>query len=75
MSYGNVGSGRRLDFTVIGPDVNMLSRIQATCSTLGVTVLMSDAFRARIGSQAVVSMGFHHMKGFENPVELFALNC
>jgi adenylate cyclase len=74
VSYGNVGSGRRLDFTVIGPDVNMLSRIQATCSTLGVTVLMSEAFMERTGSHAVASVGLHHMKGFEDQVELFSLH-
>jgi adenylate cyclase len=74
VSYGNVGSDRRLDFTVIGPDVNMLSRIQATCSTLGVAVLMSEAFKERTERHSVASVGFHHMKGFESPVELFALN-
>jgi adenylate cyclase len=33
VSYGNIGSGRRLDFTVIGPDVNLVSRIQSVCSS------------------------------------------
>ncbi|WP_428414900.1 adenylate/guanylate cyclase domain-containing protein [Pararhizobium sp.] len=74
VSYGNVGSGRRLDFTVIGPDVNMLSRIQAMCGSLGMSVLMSTAFRERTGSCVVDSVGFHHMKGFNEPVQLFAVN-
>src|SRR5207344_1050735 len=43
VSYGNIGSGHRLDFTLIGPDVNLLSRIQSACGVLGKTILMSDA--------------------------------
>nr|WP_246779111.1 adenylate/guanylate cyclase domain-containing protein [Rhizobium sp. BK650] len=74
VSYGNIGSGRRLDFTVIGPDVNLLSRIQTACGTLGKAVLMSDAFRRRAGNKSVVSTKFHHLKGFEDPIELFTIS-
>ncbi len=34
VSYGNIGAGNRLDFTVIGPDVNMTSRIERLCREL-----------------------------------------
>jgi adenylate cyclase len=73
VSYGNVGSGRRLDFTVIGSDVNLLSRIQTACGALGKSVLMSDAFRRRVGAENAVSTKFHHLKGFEDPIELFTI--
>ncbi|KQY14322.1 adenylate cyclase [Rhizobium sp. Root73] len=73
VSYGNVGSGRRLDFTVIGPDVNMLSRIQAVCGSLGISVLMSSTFKERTSCRIVDSVGFHRMKGFKEPVQLFAV--
>jgi adenylate cyclase len=73
VSYGNVGSGRRLDFTVIGSDVNLLSRIQTACGVLGKSVLMSDAFRRRVGTENVVTTKFHHLKGFEDPIELFTI--
>ncbi|WP_442209915.1 adenylate/guanylate cyclase domain-containing protein [Rhizobium sp. RAF36] len=79
VSYGNVGSGRRLDFTVIGTDVNLLSRIQTACGVLGKSVLMSDAFRRRIWAENVVTTKFHRLKGFEDPIELFTIttpvNC
>jgi adenylate cyclase len=73
VSYGNVGSGRRLDFTVIGSDVNLLSRIQSACGTLGKSMLMSDAFRRSAGAANVVSTKFHNLKGFDDPIELFTI--
>jgi adenylate cyclase len=42
--YGNVGSRERLDFTVIGPAVNGVSRIAAMCRSVDQPVLMSSAF-------------------------------
>ncbi len=42
--FGNIGSLRRLDFTVIGNEVNVAARIEAKCSALGQRLLMSEAF-------------------------------
>lgn len=73
VSYGNVGSGRRLDFTLIGGDVNLVSRIQTACSELGEPLLMSAPFREEAGAGDAVSVGAHRLKGFADPVELFAI--
>jgi adenylate cyclase len=73
VSYGNVGSGRRMDFTLIGPDVNLLSRIQTACSDLGKPLLMSGVFRDA-ADRATISTGVQHLKGFVSPVELFTLS-
>ncbi|MBB3316918.1 adenylate cyclase [Rhizobium sp. BK176] len=72
VSYGNIGSGRRLDFTLIGPDVNLVSRIQTACGDLRVPLLMSDRFRKE-ACAAAVSAGWHTLKGFAEKVELFCL--
>jgi adenylate cyclase len=71
VSYGNIGSGRRLDFTVIGRDVNLLSRIQGVGGATGHPLLMSARFTALLGRRDCHSIGQHALKGFPDPVELF----
>jgi adenylate cyclase len=73
VSYGNIGSGRRLDFTVIGPDVNLVSRIQSVCSATGEHLVMSERFAQLVGSPGAVSIGRHSLKGFAEPQPLLAL--
>jgi adenylate cyclase len=72
VSYGNIGSGRRLDFTVIGPDVNMVSRIQEVCSATGQSLIMSQAFAGLLGSETR-EIGSHSLRGFAAPVPLHVL--
>ncbi|WP_438754965.1 adenylate/guanylate cyclase domain-containing protein [Pararhizobium sp. O133] len=71
VSYGNIGSGRRLDFTLIGPDVNMLSRIQGTCGELKLPLLMSRKFSEAVETGTDL-VGSYRLKGFHDPVELFS---
>lgn len=72
VSYGNIGSGQRLDFTVIGPDVNLVSRIQSVCSTSGQPLLMSARFAALLDALPATPIGGHALKGFAEPVEIWA---
>ena len=72
MSYGNIGSGRRLDFTVIGPDVNLISRIQTVCAATGEPLLVSERFAELLKAVDLVSVGRHSVKGFQEPVHLYA---
>ena len=73
VSYGNVGSGSRLDFTLIGPDVNVVSRIQGICSESGEALLMSEPFRRKAEIIDAVSIGAQRLKGFTEAMELFAI--
>ena len=73
--YGNIGSASRLDFTCIGPAVNLTVRIEALAAKLGAPVVMSAAFAnvVREGRAAVVSLGKHSVKGLMAPPEVFTL--
>lgn len=73
VSYGNIGSGLRLDFTVIGPDVNLVSRVQAICSETGRSLLMSERFVKLLNSSGTTTIGRYDLRGFDEPVELYTL--
>ncbi len=72
VTYGNIGTGGRLEFTVIGEAANLAARIESMCKTTGETVLLSADFAACVPDQSV-SLGTQELKGIEAPQEIFTL--
>jgi adenylate cyclase len=70
--YGNIGAPDRLDFTAIGPAVNVASRIEGLCRPLGFPVLISAAVAERCSSE-LVRVGRHALRGAAEPLDLFTL--
>lgn len=73
--YGNIGSRERLDFTVVGPAVNEVSRIAAMCRSVDQPLLMSSAFASALGDpRRVVSVGRYALRGVGRAQDLFTLD-
>jgi len=69
--YGNIGAAERLDFTVIGPAVNLVSRVEAIAKALDRPIVVSDDF-AHACDAPLTSLGRHKLRGLSMPHELFA---
>jgi adenylate cyclase len=73
VTYGNIGSSDRVDFTVIGPAVNLVSRIEAIAKSRDLPLIVSDDFARAFGNRAELpSLGAFTLRGLEKPHELFA---
>ncbi len=75
--YGNIGSQERLDFTVVGPAVNEVSRIAAMCRSVDQPILISENFVELFAGERrpFVSVGRYALRGVGKPQELFTLDA
>jgi adenylate cyclase len=72
VTYGNIGTPSRLEFTVIGEAANMAARVESLCKELDRALLVSAEF-ARFAPERFVSLGRHRLKGIDTPQELYTL--
>jgi len=72
VTFGNIGTEDRLDFTVIGPAVNRAARLEGLTKELGVPVLASAEFNAAC-TIPLKPLGKHMLRGVPEPVEVFTL--
>jgi adenylate cyclase len=70
--WGNIGAVDRLDFTAIGPAVNLVSRLEGLCRPLGRSVLISGAVAAE-ATAPLVPLGEHMLRGIAAPCAVFTL--
>jgi adenylate cyclase len=70
--WGNIGAADRLDFTAIGPAVNLVSRLEGLCKPLRMTVLVSGALAAATETP-LIALGTHTLRGIASPCAVFTL--
>lgn len=70
VNYGNIGGAGRLDFTCIGPAVNLAARLEALTGKLEIPVVVSEAF-AEASGVPVEALGEHALKGVPGPTRVF----
>ena len=70
---GNIGTPKRLDFTVMGPAVNLASRLEGLSRPLGVGAVFSEAVAGATDGLGLQSMGIQRVKGVEDAVAIWVL--
>ena len=71
--YGNVGSTTRLDFTVIGQEVNVAARIQEAAKSLNLDYVFTDQYVAAFGDAGLVRHGPYKLNELGREVDLYTL--
>lgn len=71
--YGNVGAAGRQAFTVIGPAVNVASRIESLCTPSGERILTSDVFAEHAHDDRLEPLGVRRLRGVAVPVIVHCL--
>jgi adenylate cyclase len=73
VTYGNIGTRERLEFTVVGESANYAARLESLCKTLGRPILASAAFAQHFPDR-FESLGKHDLRGIRDAQEIFALD-
>jgi len=73
--YGNIGSGNRLDFTCIGPAVNLAARLEKLAAGLGRTIVLSAEFAQYYSPADLEPLGEFAVAGFAAPQKAFGLRA
>ena len=72
ISYGNIGGASRLDFTAIGPAVNIAARLEGLTGKLGRKMVLSADFAKHV-DLPLEELGAFHLKGVPDAQHVFAL--
>ncbi|MEM7317710.1 MAG: adenylate/guanylate cyclase domain-containing protein [Pseudomonadota bacterium] len=73
--YGNIGADERLDFTVIGPEVNLAARIAGMHRSLGQHIIVSETVAGEVKDDTfdLISLGRYMLRGVDKPHELYTI--
>src|SRR6516165_5603823 len=69
---GIFAPGDRLDFTAVGRDINILSRLELLCKDVERPLLMTDAFAGEVAAP-VFEIGHFELRGFRQHQSVYGL--
>jgi len=70
---GNMGSDQRFDYSVLGDDVNLASRLEGQSKTYGVSIVIGENTKNKISDMATLELDLIQVKGKTEPVRIFTL--
>ena len=75
LAFGNLGTARRPEFTVIGDTVNLAARLQETCKELGAEVAISESTYRLAGAPAARGPYRCAIRGYLAEVTVYTLEA
>lgn len=75
VQYGNIGSNDRLDFTIIGTDVNLTARISSLCGSLDENILLSEEMSYLLPGRTKRVKEGAELKGITKPQNIYVSNA
>lgn len=72
VTYGNIGTLERLDFTVLGGAVNVASRVQDLCKVIGVPILMTGRLKD-LSTLRLEDKGTHNVRGVSTDIDVYTV--